>query len=203
MSYKILGFPRSRAMRVIWMMEELGLDYELDPARPGSEDVRAVNPSGKVPVLLEDGVAIRDSVAICQYLADKHGGCTFAAGTAERAQQDSLTQFCLDEVEGPLWTHAKHSFALPEEMRLASALEIAAQEFQTALGRLEQRLSDGPYAMGESFTVPDILLGHCSVWALMLPKWPIESARLKAYFKATTARPAYGRAQARATSASG
>ena len=54
-----------------------------------------------------------------QYLADKHGKMTFKPGTIDRAHQDSFTQFAVDDVESPLWFAAKHSFALPEEYRVA------------------------------------------------------------------------------------
>jgi putative NADH-flavin reductase len=53
--YTVIGSPRSRAMRVLWMLEELEQPYELIPAAPRDEAVRAYNPAGKVPVLLVDG----------------------------------------------------------------------------------------------------------------------------------------------------
>ena len=56
--YKVIGFPKTRAFRVLWMLEELGLDYDVDPVKPRSEEAKAYNPSGKVPVLLVDGEAI-------------------------------------------------------------------------------------------------------------------------------------------------
>ena len=71
--YKVIGSARTRAFRVIWMLNELGLDYEHDPAIPRQASVAVINPSGKVPVLEVDGEHIIDSVAICQFLADKHG----------------------------------------------------------------------------------------------------------------------------------
>ncbi len=62
--------------------------------------------------------AVFDSVAICQFLADRHGHLTFKAGTIERAHQDSFTQFAVDDIESALWTAAKHTFVLPEEYRV-------------------------------------------------------------------------------------
>ena len=85
--YKVIGTPQTRAFRVIWMLEELELPYELVPAPPRSEGVVAFNPSGKVPVLIDNGTPITDSTAIIQYLADKHGQLTHPAGTLERARQ--------------------------------------------------------------------------------------------------------------------
>jgi glutathione S-transferase len=100
--YKVIGFPKTRAFRVLWMLEELGLDYDVDPVKPRSEEAKAYNPSGKVSMLVVDGEAILDSVAICQFLADNHARFTFPAGTLKRARQDSWTQFAVDDVESTL-----------------------------------------------------------------------------------------------------
>ena len=102
--YKLIGSPKTRAFRVMWMLNELGLEYQLDPLPPRDPSLTALNPSGKVPVLIDGPDAIIDSVAICQYLADKHGRFTFPAGTVKRAHQDSFTQFAMDDVESTLWT---------------------------------------------------------------------------------------------------
>ncbi|MEZ5799970.1 MAG: glutathione S-transferase N-terminal domain-containing protein [Nitratireductor sp.] len=75
--YKLIGSPTTRAFRVPWMLEELGVAYELERVGPRSEAILAVNPAGKVPALLADGEAIIDSVAIIQFLADRHGRFTF------------------------------------------------------------------------------------------------------------------------------
>lgn len=90
--YKIIGFPRTRAMRVIWMLEELGEPYELDPAMPHSDTVKALNPCGKVPVLIDGDTVLTESVAICTYLADKHGKFTFLADIASMAHETQYSR---------------------------------------------------------------------------------------------------------------
>ena len=65
--YKLIGYPKTRAFRVLWMLEEIGADYEIDPVMPRSEECKAFNPSGKVPVLQVGEDNIIDSVAICQF----------------------------------------------------------------------------------------------------------------------------------------
>lgn len=189
--YKIIGFPQTRAMRVMWLMEELGEPYELDPAPPQSETIRAVNPSGKVPVLVDGDLVVSDSIAICTYLADKHGKFTFPAGTPERARQDSFTQFGVDELEGPLWTASKNSFILPEDIRVPAIKPVCKFEFARSLKILEQRLGDGPYVMGDAFTVADIIIGHCASWAVFA-KFDLPSeGPLYDYFKRLRARDGY------------
>lgn len=197
--YHVIGHARSRTMRVLWMLEELGLDYDHTPASPNSEQARAHNPSGKVPALIVDGQALLDSVAIMQFLADRHGALTFPAGTIDRAIQDSFTQFACDEVDGALWTAAKHSFALPEALRVPEVKPSAKAEFSRAMAVLETRLGGNEFVMGSQITVPDILLGHCAGWAegakFDMPEGPVAD-----YFARLRARPALRRAMERTAS---
>ena len=191
----VIGASETRAMRVLWMLEELGLSYEHVPAGPRSEGVIAFNPAGKVPVLIEDSTPIIDSTAILTYLADRHGKMTHPAGTLDRARQDSLTQFVLDEFDAVLWTAARHSFILPKEMRVAGIKNSLRWEFERSQKTLVQRMAEDGFAMAEMMTVPDIILAHCLIWALAA-KFPIVEPRLSDYIDRMRARPAYQRAAA-------
>jgi len=193
--YKVVGSPKTRAMRVIWMLNELGETFELDPVLPRDKALGHINPSLKVPVLHDGGDTIIDSVAICQYLADKHGKLTFPAGTIKRAHQDSFTQFAVDDVELCLWVAAKHTFALPEEYRVPDVKRACKYDFDRAMSALSLRLGERTYVMGETFTVPDLLLGHCSGWAASTG-WTPPQDNVAAYFKRVRERPAFLKAMA-------
>ncbi|WP_093248271.1 glutathione S-transferase family protein [Rubrimonas cliftonensis] len=197
---RLVGHPRSRAMRVLWMLEELGESCDYDPALPRSETAFAVNDAGKIPVLVVDGEAITDSVAIVQYLADRAGALTAPAGTLARARQDSFTQFCVDEIEGALWTAGKHSFALPEALRVPAVKETCRAEFARAMETLERRLGDAPFVTGDAFTVPDLLLGHCAGWAESA-KFDLPGGSVGAYLGRVRARPALAAAMNRGAAA--
>ena len=194
--YKVLGTANTRAFRVMWMLEELDQPYDHVPAAPQSDGVVAFNPSGKVPVLIDDGTPITDSTAIIQYLADRHGALTHKAGTIERARQDSLTQFLLDEFDAVLWTAARHTFVLPEELRVSAIKDTLRWEFQRSQQILKQRVGNGPYLMGEVMTVPDIILTHCLGWA-QAARFPLMDCWDQNYLVKMRARPAYLRADAR------
>lgn len=194
--YTVIGTTGSRALRVLWLLEELGEPYEHVKAEPRSEGVVAFNPAGKVPVLIVDGTPVTDSTAILQFLADRHGRFTHAAGSLERARQDSLTQFLLDEFDAALWMAARHSFILPEELRMAGIKNTLRWEFEHSQRTLVARMGEGDFVMGEVMTVPDIILTHCLTWALAA-KFPIVEHRLSDYLARMRARPAYLRAQAR------
>ena len=194
--YKVLGTANTRAFRVMWMLEELDQPYDHVPAAPQSDGVVAFNPSGKVPVLIEDGTPITDSTAIIQYLSDRHGALTHKAGTIERARQDSLTQFLLDEFDAVLWTAARHTFVLPEELRVSAIKDTLRWEFQRSQQILKQRAGNGPFLMGEMVTVPDIILTHCLGWA-QAARFPLMDCWDQNYLVKMRARPAYLRADAR------
>jgi len=198
--YKVVGLPRTRTMRVLWMLEELGQDYEIDPSPPHSSPVRAGNPGGKVPTLHDGDMILPDTVAICTYLADKHGALTHPAGTAARGWQDAMTQFCMEMIEGPLWTAAKNTFVNPEEHRCPDITAVCRYEFAKGMDTLAAHLGDREFIAGDGFTVPDLLLGHCGGWAGRA-KFQIPAGPVADYFARMAARPALARAQARGDAA--
>lgn len=190
--YEVIGSETTRAFRVLWVLEELGQDYTHLPEKPRSDLVCELNPSGKVPAFREDGRVLLDSTAIITYLADKHGGLTYPAGSWERAQQDALTHQILDEMDAVLWTAARHSFILPKEQRVPDVKESLKWEYATNLKRIADRF-EGPFVMGDKMTVPDIILTHCLNWAFAA-KFPCDEDKLSLYSKAMRGRDAYHRA---------
>ncbi|MQQ08142.1 glutathione S-transferase [Epibacterium sp. SM1979] len=189
--YKVIGFPRTRCLRVLWALEELGLAYELEPFLPASDEVKAISPSGKVPVLIEGDFKLSDSVAILHYLADKHGGLLAPAGTQMRAHQDAMTFRLLDEFDALLWTKARHSFVLPKEQRVDGVSDSIAWELNRNLYALADTMT-GPFLVGDSFSVPDILFTHCVAWA-KTANIEITNPTILAHAKAMRERPAFQR----------
>lgn len=193
--YTVIGISKSRAARVLWLLEELDQPYTHIAAAPQSPEARAHNPAGKVPVLIDGSAIITDSTAILTYLADKHAAFTAPAGTPARAQQDSLTQCLLDEFDALLWTSARHSFVLPQEMRLPAIKDSLRWEYARNLAHLAARLK-GPYLMGDQMTVPDIIAVHCLSWGLGV-RFAAPEGELADYLARMRERPAFLRAMAR------
>lgn len=189
----LYGSTKSRTLRVLWALEEMGLAYTHHPATPRSDQIRALSPLGKVPVLLDDGVTLTDSTAILTYLADKHGQLTYPAGTIERANQDSHTFFLLDEFDACLWAAARHSFILPQEHRVADLKPSLKWEFERSQKHFAQRLGDKPFLMGEKMTIPDIIAAHCGGWAITA-KFAVTNPIFREYLDRLRARPAFLRA---------
>ena len=188
--YKVIGNTNTRAMRVLWAMQEIRLNYDHLRVNARSPEALKANFSGKVPSLDVDGIIINDSTAIITYLADKYNKLTFLPGTIERAQQDSFTQFILDELDAVLWTAARHSFVLPKELRVSEVKDTLRWEFAKSIKTLELRMGDGPNLMGEKFTIPDIILTHIGGWA-RVAKFDIPDGKLREYFRRQIKRPAY------------
>jgi len=194
--YTVVGKPGSRVMRVLWMLEELDEPYQVIVAGPQSDPVLMGNPGGKMPVLRDGDAVIHDSVAICTYLADKHGKLTAKAGTPERGFQDAMMQFCVDEIEGALWTAAKSSFIHPEEYRSSDIRKTCDYEFGKAMATLAKHLGDKTWITGDNFTIADLIIGHCAGWA-SAAKFSIPDGPVGDYFARLRARPALAAATAR------
>lgn len=193
--YQVIGTLQTRTFRVLWMLEELGLAYTHVMAAPRSAEVRALNPAGKVPVLVADGVALTDSAAILSFLADRHGQLTYPCGSTDRARQDGFTHFINDELDAVLWMAARHSFILPEEQRVPEVKPSLKWEFERSVAELMRRMGEGPFLMGARMTVPDLIAGHCGSWAYAA-KFPLTNPAFNAYLKRLRSRPAFQRAKA-------
>lgn len=192
--YRIIGKLNTRAFRIAWMLEELGLSYDITPVVPRSDEAREYNPSGKVPVLMAEDTAIIDSIAAIQFLADRHGELSARAGSLERAQQDSMTQFIVDEFDAVLWTNARYEWNLPEKYQIKAVRKGQIFLFEKAVATLEERFTAAPYLMGDALTIPDIALIQCLGWARVSRFPPPKSEKLRTYIKTCIARPAYQRA---------
>jgi glutathione S-transferase len=179
----------------MWLLEELGLSYEHASHPPRSEEVCALNPLGKIPVLIDGGSVFTDSTSIMTYLTDREGKLTHAAGSPERARQDSMTFFLLDEFDACLWSAARHSFILPENLRIAAIKETLRWEFEQSQKQFVNLLGDGPWLMGETFTLADIIAAHCGGWAINA-KFPVTEAAFRDYIDRARERPAFKRAAA-------
>ena len=192
----------------MWALEETGAQYEyveIDLMRGEGREPKflEINPAGKVPVLDDDGTIITESAAICMHLADKHPQSRLLPppGTPERSQCYKWTSYVLTELDAPLWTIAKHRFALPRERRVPAVIETASWEFRTAVKILATGLQDRPYLVGDCLTVADIVAGHTLSWAksARLLLW---SDQLGRYLESLLGREAAIRARQRAQAAS-
>lgn len=193
--YTVVGATKSRAFRVMWMLEELGEPYVQIDAGPRSEEAMKYNPSGKIPALVDGDDVLTDSVAIMTYLGDKHGRLTAPAGTPARARQDAVTFWLIDEFDAILWAAAKHSFVFPEDQRVPQIKDSLKSEFIRSADVLADRL-DGPFLTGDQMTHADILACHCINWSIGAG-FPRVNDKIGAWAKTMRERDAFKAAQAK------
>jgi glutathione S-transferase len=191
----LYGRVKSRAMRTLWLLEELGEAYDWVPTDPRSDGALAVSPLGKVPVLVCDEGPILDSVAQMTWLADRAGRFTHPAGSYARARQDGLTNTINETLDAVLWSYAKHSFVLPEERRVPEVKDSLRWQFERHAEAMAALMGAGPCLMGEEPVLPDFLLAHCCGWAAGL-EFDLPEA-LRGHMTRMRARPAFRRAAAR------
>lgn len=198
----VYTYAGSRSLRVVWTLEELGLDYQchalrLDKGEGQTAEHLARHPDGKVPVLVDGDVTVFESGAICRYLAAKYGkaGQLMPSDLEGQAQVDQWLFFVLTELEQPLWTQAKHTFALPAEQKVPAVIPTAVWEYKRALKALERRFDGEGWLVGDTFSLADIFLAHTLGWAEKA-KHPVPE-QFNAYLARCMARPSWARAIAR------
>ena len=191
---ELYGSPPTRALRVIWLLNELGLEYAMRPVdiprgETRSKEFLALNPAGKVPVLVDGTLVLTESVAIQLYLADKHPEAgLIPASVPERAEMYQWIFFMVTEIEQPLWRIARHTFIYPEAQRLPQDAELARQECLAMLALLERHMHGRRYMVGARPSVADFNAAYLLDWAdetQLLEDMP----RLKAYLESMYARP--------------
>ena len=175
------------------MLEETGLDYELELVDIGSADrkdsaaFRAASPMGKVPALVDGDARMSESAAICLYLADR-----YRAGTLAPAQDDPSRGKFLYWL---MYTPAVIEPAMSEKFSGAEPNRFRSGwgDYDLMIETLENGLRDKAWIVGDSFSAADVMLGSSMVFMRTFGMLP-DSAILGAYADRSLARPAYRKA---------
>lgn len=168
---KLYGTPPTRAIKPLWLLNELGLDYEMIVVNiPAGEHLQpafqAINPIGKVPVLVDGNVVLAESSAITMYLAERYGQGRFVPATCEdRARMNQWNLFLITEIEQPLWRIALHTFIYAEAERRPEECALAARDCCRMLAPLERHMADRTYFVGTEPTVADFTAAYTLDWA--------------------------------------
>lgn len=192
--------PNSRAGRILWLLEELGLPYELNkmafhPKDLKSDDHRARHPLGRVPVLDDGDVSIYESGAIVEYILERHknGGLKPAVADAMYPEYLQWFHYCEGMTMPPINTIVVHTLLLPPERRDETVLGQAQRLLTKALAPVEEALAGRDYLIGD-FSGADIMLGHSIFMANRMGCVTDDMPNLKAYVGRITARPAFDKA---------
>ena len=192
--------PNSRAGRIMWLLEELELPYELNrmdfnPKDLKSDEHRARHPLGRVPVLDDDDVSIYESGAIVEYILERHknGGLKPAGESPLFPEYLQWFHYCEGMVMPPVNTIVVQTLLLPPDRRDETALGQAQRLLTKALAPVDEALAGRDYLIGD-FSGADIMLGHACFMSNRLGCVPDEMANLKGYVERIAARPAFDKA---------
>jgi len=196
---RIYGSAKSRAVRVLWMADELGLAYDHKDWLPRSPETRtpeflALNPNGRVPVIDDDGFILSESMAINFYLAKKHKSPLFPSDPKNEALVLQWSLWETDRLDRQIVNYARHTKDLPAAERKPEIADAAWKEVAPALDVLEAALAKSAWLAGPAFSVADVNVAAALYRALAidLGKWP----HVQAWLQRCWERPAAKRARA-------
>ena len=192
--------PNSRAGRIVWLLEELALPYELNkmafhPNDLKSDAHRARHPLGRIPVLEDGDVSIFESGAIVEYVLARHknGGLKPSADDPTFPYYLQWFHYCEGMVMPPMNTIVVHTLILPPDRRDETVLGQAQRLLAKALAPINETLDGKDYLIGD-FSAADIMLGHACFMSNRMGCVSDEMANLKAYIQRLEARPAFQKA---------
>lgn len=193
MSVVLYHHPFSRAANVVWMLEEVGIPYELEfvdilKGAHKAPQILALNPMGKVPILVDEGTVVTETAAIALYLGDRYAYGRLAPHVDDPARGTYLR-----------WSFFAPSVIEPGTMAKAAAWTFKESSagfgtYDSMLGATESALDGRDFILGNTFSMADVVFGgtiHYMLTFKMLEPRPAFTA----YAERIAARPAFQRAQ--------
>jgi glutathione S-transferase len=197
MSLIVHHLNNSRSQRVLWLLEELGLPYEIrhyqrDPVTNlAPAELKAVHPLGKSPLLEDGGEVIQESAAIVQHLIDRYGAGRFAPAPADALRHLQFMHFAEGSAMTPillqLYTARLGEAAAPLHPRIG-------EQLQSHFAYLEDEVRDSGHFVGDDWTGADVMLSFPAEIAVMQGQGAAYP-KLQAFVAAVHARPAWQRAR--------
>lgn len=192
--------PGTRATRVRWLLEEIGVAYELHVLRLwlGAHKRRrylAINPLGKVPALEIDDTVLFESLGICTYLADRFPEAELAPLQEDRKHRASYCTwmaFSVGTLEPAIMEQVRARKARTHNIGVID-LGPSLTSFYDVAAYMERHLSRRPFLLGDTFTAADVMNGSMMTWAQelgLLEGWEA----IQQWVNGLKARPAYLRA---------
>jgi len=201
MALKVYGQAQSRAVRALWMVEELGVPYQHVPTRfvgeSKMEDYLRVNPNGRIPAIEDDGFCVWESMAINLYLAKRFGGPLAPVDLQEEAIALQWSFWVMTEVEKNLLQALFHTTGM---MGAEKSVEKAAAYLallDAPLKVLDSELGGREYLMGDRFTVADLNVASVLLWTQLARVDLSAYPALGGWLARCTQRPALARANGR------
>ena len=196
---RLYGAARSRAMRTLWMLGELGLNYDHKDYLPRAPETRtsefrALNPNGRVPVIDDDGFVLSESMAINFYLSKKYKSPLYPSDPRNEALAWQWSLWETDRLDRQIVNYVRHTTEFPEAERKKEIAEAAWQQVTESFDVLEAALAKAEWLAGPAFSVGDLNVAAALYRALAIDteKW----SRTQAWLRRCWERPAAKRARA-------
>ena len=197
---KLYFAPNTRAVRTAWLLNELGIDFEIEHYTLGDKAMRspefvAVSPNGRVPVLDDGNVRITESAAIAEYLVARYGEGRFAPTVSSPAFPVYLQWLHYGEgmLMGPVNNYVVETILLPPERRSEEHANRALRLLSRLLLAVDAHLKGHEYLAGE-FSAADTITGHACFMAERFGVDVSGMPNLTAYLDRLKARPALQKA---------
>ncbi len=198
---RLYGTSKSRALRAVWGMEEVGIPFEHVPTGYGADskapDYLAVNPNGRIPALIDGDMRLFESMAINLYLTKRYGGALYPATAQAEALAWQWSVWGISEIEPLQMQVVIQRLFTPAEKRDAKVEERALRALRRPLAVLDAALADGDYLLGGQFSVADLNLAGVMQLMQTVGISVDEYSHVVRWRTACTARPALARALAR------
>ncbi|MBT4109220.1 MAG: glutathione S-transferase family protein [Pelagibacterales bacterium] len=197
---KLHHAPNSRAGRILWLLEELELPYQINsmkfhPSDLKSDEHRSRHPLGRIPVLEDEGVIIYESGAIVEYILARHAPGKLKPDINSELFPSYLQWFhyCEGMVMPAMNTIVVQTIILPEERRNTDILGQAQRLLSKSLIPVNESLENKKYLIGE-FSAVDIMLGHSLYMSKKLKCVSEELNNILDYLSRIEARPCFQKA---------
>jgi len=168
---KLYEFPPTRSIRVRWTLQELGVDFESHIVDMMAGEHRdpgflAINPAGKLPVIVDGDLVLTESIAIVLYLCERDSDRgLLPVPVDKRAEVYQWLLFTTTELEQPLWRIALHTSLYDEKERNIEEVALASRDFHEMARVLETHLEGKTFLVGDAFSVADVVCGYTLDWA--------------------------------------
>jgi glutathione S-transferase len=152
-------------------LKELGADFEFETVNliageHQQPEFLRLNPSGKVPVLVDGDLVIPESAAIVLYLAEKYPERNLLPSDLKmRGQVYRWVMFAMTELEPPLWRITRNTALLPEEKRVVQDVPLAREDFTRMAAVLESHMEGRTFIVGGAVTAADCVTAYLMDWA--------------------------------------
>ena len=194
---QIHGVTDSRALRTLWMVEELGIAYVQHPVHfhgdASSDAFRAINPNGRVPAIVDDGVVIWESMAINLHLARTRPSALTPDDAVGWSRAEMWSFWVMTECEGTLLSAVVAKQGLFGYEKNAARADRRFAQLERPFDVLDAHLADRDWLIASRFTVADLNVASVLSWlrdgAFDLDRWP----RLDAWLTYCVQRPAFVR----------